>query len=110
MPGIGGGYAITALDKDQRARILKANAELKEYELAELQGRLLHIEDVESQVANMAMTCRARLLSIAARLAPKLVGEESEEIIYSKIDAEIKHALLSISTEGLDYGGRSDTS
>src|SRR6202042_3669057 len=54
---------------DQRVRGLKADAELKEMELALRRTQLVRIEDVRTIWADIAMMAKARILSIPPRLA-----------------------------------------
>jgi phage terminase Nu1 subunit (DNA packaging protein) len=80
-------------EREQRLRLLRAQRELKEIELAKTQGLLVSIADVEKELTDLVLTTKARILAIPPRLAPELVGETSRVMIQGKIERACKEAL-----------------
>ena len=74
-------------------RLLRADADLREITLAEKRSQLVAIQDVESMLADLVLTTKARIMGIPPRLAPELVGETSALIIHAKIEKACKEAL-----------------
>jgi hypothetical protein len=95
-----GGRVGGADERDSRIRVLRANAEIKEMELAEKRGDVVLLSDIERMYSGIIMNARAQFLAIPARLAPQLVGEESLTVIQTKLDRAIKSALNSMITNG----------
>jgi phage terminase Nu1 subunit (DNA packaging protein) len=91
-----GGEAL-ASERESRLRLLRADAELREIELARERGQLVSIVDVEKEMIEMILTTKARVLAIAARVAPELVGENTRLMIQAKIDRECREALMHLS-------------
>ena len=85
-----GGYAG---EREERVRLLRAEAELKEMELAKQRGQLVAISDVESESSNLVLDTKARILAIPPRVAPELVGESSRVAIQARLEKECKAAL-----------------
>jgi phage terminase Nu1 subunit (DNA packaging protein) len=84
---------VYAGEREERIRLLRAEADLKEIELAKEQGQLVAIADVESEWSNLVVTTKARILAIPPRVAPELVGEASRVVIQAKLEKEVKEAL-----------------
>lgn len=80
-------------EREERIRLLRAEAELKEIELAKEQGQLVAIADVESDWSNLVVTTKAMILAIPPRVAPELVSESSRVVIQAKLEKECKEAL-----------------
>jgi phage terminase Nu1 subunit (DNA packaging protein) len=80
-------------ERTERVRLLRANADLKEMELATLHSQLVAVEDVDKALADLARTTKARILAIPPRLAPELVGETSRIMIQAKIQRAIDQTL-----------------
>jgi phage terminase Nu1 subunit (DNA packaging protein) len=58
----------------ERARLLKAQADMAEIELAEKSGALVAVERVESDWIQVLSACRAKLLSIPTKSAHQIVN------------------------------------
>ena len=90
VPTSEGGYVG---EREERIRLLRADADLREIELARERSQLVAIADVETAMTDLVITTRARLMALAPRLAPELVGQESRVMIHAKIEAAVKEAL-----------------
>jgi phage terminase Nu1 subunit (DNA packaging protein) len=98
LDGGHGGEYVGA--RDEKVRLLRAEAELKEIELAQQRGQLMAIADVESEMTELVLTTKARIMAIAPRVAPELVGESSRVMIQAKIEKACKEALLQLAKHG----------
>jgi phage terminase Nu1 subunit (DNA packaging protein) len=79
--------------REERARLLRADADLREIELAEKRSQLVAIKDVEFMLTDLVLTTKARIMALPPRLAPELVGESSIIMIHAKIEKACKEAL-----------------
>jgi phage terminase Nu1 subunit (DNA packaging protein) len=77
----------------ERVRLLRANADLREMELARERSELVSVEDVEREMTNLIRTTQAHVMAIAPRMAPELVGETSRMMILAKLDKACKETL-----------------
>lgn len=94
VPTEDGGYAG---EKDQRVRSLTVDADLKEMKLRKELGLVVAIADVEKEMTDLILTTKARIMSVAPRLAAELVGEDSRVMIHAKLEKALKEALLTLS-------------
>lgn len=94
VPTLEGGYAG---EREERVRLLRADADLREMELAKERGLLVAIQDVEKEMTDLVLTTKARVMAVAPRLAPDLVGETSRVMVHAKIEKALKDALLGLS-------------
>jgi phage terminase Nu1 subunit (DNA packaging protein) len=90
---VGEGGAVLANERVERLRLLSADADLREIELARERGQLVAIEDVEHEMADLILVTKARVLAVGARVAPMLVGENSRVMIQAVIEKAHKEAL-----------------
>jgi len=74
-------------------RLLAAKADLQEIELATKRRDLVSVIDVEKQMTDLVITTKARILSVPARLAADLVGEQSRVMAQAKVEKALKEAL-----------------
>ena len=88
--GPGEGFAG---EREERVRLLRADADLREIELAKERSQLVSIADVEAFHATLVQTAKARMRGIPARIAPELVGEMSRVMIQAKLEKVIDDAL-----------------
>lgn len=79
-------------ERKQRIRLLQADADLRELELARERGEFMALDDVEKIYTDLIVVTRARILTVANRVAPQLVGE-SQAVIEGKLDRALKDAL-----------------
>lgn len=82
--------------RTERKRLLKVQADREELELAQLQGRLVTVEDWEKATADIVAAAKARLLAVPARVAPRVLGETSRVMVQGLIEKEIKEALQAL--------------
>jgi phage terminase Nu1 subunit (DNA packaging protein) len=80
-------------EREERVRLLRADADMREIELANERGQLVALADVEAATTDLVLTTKARVMAIAPRLAPELVGETSRVMIQAKIDKAHREAL-----------------
>lgn len=108
VPMLDGGYAG---EREERVRLIRADADLREIELAKERGLLVALPDVEHMLTDLVLTTKARILAIAPRLAPELVDEKSRVMIQAKIEKACKEALsyLAQSKNGNSNGPRTQT-
>jgi phage terminase Nu1 subunit (DNA packaging protein) len=83
-------------ERDERVRLLSAEADLKEIQLAKERGQLVTIVDVEKEMSELVLTTKARVLAVPPRVAPELVGENSRVMIQARIEKSLKDALLQL--------------
>jgi hypothetical protein len=86
-------------ERDERLKLLSAEAELKQLELARERGQFAAVEDFEKTWTQLVVTTKARILALPSRLAAQLVGEDRLQI-ESRLDKELKEALLTLSGNG----------
>jgi phage terminase Nu1 subunit (DNA packaging protein) len=97
VPTVDGGYAG---EREERVRLLRADADLREMELAKERGQLVAITDVEMEMTDLVLTTKARILAIPPRLAPELVGETSRVMLQAKLEKACKEALAYLARRG----------
>ena len=74
----------------------KAIARLKNFEADEKEGKLVDAEQVKQVWNNHNANCKAKLLSIPAKLALELSGIEEPEIIQNRLTEVIDEALIEL--------------
>jgi phage terminase Nu1 subunit (DNA packaging protein) len=87
------GGQVLVSEREERLRLLRTEADLKEMELARQRGQLVAIEDVETEMTNLILVTKARVLAVGARVAPELVGETSRVMIQAVIEKYHREAL-----------------
>lgn len=90
VPTLDGGFVG---EREERVRLLRADADLREMELAKERGLMVAIPDVEKMVTDLVLTTKARIMAIPPRLAPELVGETSRVMIQAKLEKACKESL-----------------
>jgi hypothetical protein len=78
--------ATFAGEREERVRLLRADADMREIELAKERSQLVAIPDIEQMFMDLEFTSKARIMAIAPRLVPELVGETSRVMIQAKIE------------------------
>ena len=84
---------------NEELRILSSRADLQELDLAARRRELVSIADVEKQMTDLVITTKARILTVPARVAPELLGEQSRVMVQAKIEKSLKEALSHLATE-----------
>jgi phage terminase Nu1 subunit (DNA packaging protein) len=97
VPTLDGGYVG---EREERVRLLRADADLREIELAKERGQLVAIQDVEIAMTDLVLTTKARIMAIPPRLAPELVGETSRVMIQAKLERACKESLSYLAKRG----------
>lgn len=82
-----------ASEQVERVRNLRATADLREIELARERGQLVSIEDVEKEMSDLVLTTKARVMAVAPRLAPEILGETSRVMAQAKIEKSLRESL-----------------
>ena len=90
VPTLDGGFAG---EREERVRLLRADADLREMELARERSLVISIDDYERTLADLILTTKARIMAIPPRLAPDLVGETSRVMLQAKLEKACKESL-----------------
>lgn len=86
-----------ASEREERLRLLRADADLREIELARERSDLVAIGDVERAFADLVLTTKSRIMAVAPQLAAELVGENSRIIVHAKLQRALQDALMVLS-------------
>jgi len=105
VPTLDGGFVG---EREERVRLLRADADLREMELARERGLLVALPDVEASLTDLVLTTKARIMGIAPRLAADLVGETSRVMVQAKVEKACKEALAYLA-RAVNDGGTSNT-
>ena len=84
----------------EKARLVRAQADRAEAELAELNGNLVSAADVAEQWGHLLANMKSRLLAIPSKTAPKLLQKERIDTIQMILD----EAMTEVLTEFVGYG------
>lgn len=90
VPTLDGGFVG---ERTERVRLLRADADLREMELARERSQLISLPDYERTLADLVRTTTARVMAIAPRVAPQVVGETSRVMVQAKIEKACKETL-----------------
>lgn len=84
----------------ERKRLLRAQADREELELAALQKQMVTVEEWESYTAELVVSAKARIMAVPSRVAPRVVGETNRVIVQGVIEKELKTALAELAKHG----------
>jgi phage terminase Nu1 subunit (DNA packaging protein) len=84
-------------EREQRVRLLKADADLREIEPAKKRGQLVPLSDVEAEMTDLVLTTKARILAVAPRVAPELLGLTSRVMAHAIVEKALNEALHQLS-------------
>jgi phage terminase Nu1 subunit (DNA packaging protein) len=101
VPTLDGGFFG---EREERVRLLRADADLREMELAKERGLLVALPDFEATLTDLVLTTKARIMALPPRLAPELVGETSRVMIQAKIEKACKESLAYLARAVNDGG------
>jgi phage terminase Nu1 subunit (DNA packaging protein) len=101
VPTLDGGYVG---EREERVRLLRADADLREMELAKERSLVISIADYERTLADLILTTKARIMAIPPRLAPELVGETSRVMIQAKLEKACKESLSYLARMNINAG------
>ena len=86
--------------EEAKRRKLAAEAELAEVELQTVQGKLIPAEQIEKEWAEMIMNCRAKLLSIPAKVSPEVYAADDLTTVKVLLKQALNEALNELSVGG----------
>jgi hypothetical protein len=90
VPTLDGGFVG---EREERVRLLRADADLREMELARERSLVISIVDYERTLADIILTTKARVMAIAPRAAPEVTGQTSRVMVQALIEKQCKDAL-----------------
>src|ERR1700687_2068815 len=105
VPTADGGYPG---EREERIRLLRADADLREMELAKERGLLVALPDIEATLTDLVLTTKARIMATPPRLAPELVGERSRVMIQAKLEKACNESLAYLA-KAVNDGGNPNT-
>jgi phage terminase Nu1 subunit (DNA packaging protein) len=91
---VGEGGEVLKNEREERLRLLRADADLREIELARERSQLVMIDDVEKDMSELVLTTKARVMAVAPRVAPEITGETSRVMVQAKIEKSLREALV----------------
>lgn len=80
-------------EREEQARLTKSKADLSEIEYKIKTGELVNSADVQSTLDEYSVTVRSSVQSIAAKLAPELLGIDDPKKVFIKLRDAINEAL-----------------
>jgi phage terminase Nu1 subunit (DNA packaging protein) len=80
-------------ERAARVRLLRADADLREMELASQRSSVISVADYERTLAVVIQTTKARVMAIAPRAAPEVTGQTSRVMVQALIEKQCKEAL-----------------
>jgi len=84
--------------EDALARKTRAEADLKELQLAERRGAVASIEDVEKAVSAANIATRTQIEALPSKLATQLVGVEDRNTVQRVLQREMTQLLTNLAT------------
>ena len=84
-------------EASDKARLMKARADIAEMEAQRLGEELVPVDDVESAAAEMVARFRARSISIPSKAAPMVAVETTTEACHEIIETFVYEALAELS-------------
>jgi len=95
----------------ERARLLKANADKVELDLAERRQELVPVDEAAALLERVIVAVRARVLAIPTRAAPLVRGKrrtaEVRDVLQTLTD-EVLHEIAAIDPADLGPGGEAE--
>jgi len=76
--------------------------ELTKIELQKKQDEIIEVDEVTKGMVNLVLTIRNRLLSLHARIAPKVIGLKNVREVSEAVRMEIESALIELSQENAE--------
>jgi Holliday junction resolvasome RuvABC DNA-binding subunit len=83
--------------KHQRSRLLDVELATAEINLAKAREQVMAIDDHKMIVSHLIMETKARVMTIGARAAPKVLNQKSRAAIKKVIDSEAIDTLIAMS-------------
>lgn len=91
----------TSRKQDVELRIALADAELKDFKVAEQRGTMLHIDDVTPIVEEQFVVIKSKINALPGRLAQKCAVETDPAVVLRLIKEEVAEVLEDISSTKL---------
>ncbi len=93
----------------ERARLAKVQADLKEVELELLEGNIIKADEARDIMVSMVTSAKERLLGLGAELAPELCGLAGGDSAHAaavadRIDVAVNEALSELRNDA--FGGK----
>jgi len=89
----------------EKTRLVKAQADKAEIDLAKTRGELASIQDFERAEATVFAQIRQNVLNVPQRVVTQLIGETCERTFKEKLRAELCLALEASATSEIDING-----
>jgi phage terminase Nu1 subunit (DNA packaging protein) len=86
--------------EEAKRRKIAAEAALAEVELETVQKKLIPAEQIEKEWSEMIMNCRAKLLSIPAKVSPEVFAADDLTTVKVLLKQSINEALNELSVGG----------
>jgi phage terminase Nu1 subunit (DNA packaging protein) len=83
-------------EREARVRLIRADADLKEMELAKQRSQFITTADADKCTAELVRVTTARIMEIPSQVASELVGENSRVMIQAKLEKAYWVALASL--------------
>jgi phage terminase Nu1 subunit (DNA packaging protein) len=96
-------YRESSLSQE-RLRLVRAEADLKQLQLAKEQGEFVALTDVEKAMTGLILSTKARLLAVPARAASELLALNSRAEAETRLEMHIKEALRDLAQTGKASG------
>ena len=85
-----------------KARLMKAKADIAEMEAERLAGDLVPTAEVEAAWTEIMARVRARMLAVPSRAAPMAIGQPSIEAAHEVIETFVHEALAELAATEVD--------
>ncbi len=82
--------------EEEKARLIKAQADKAELEAARLREELIEVEQVEAMWSRLVMHLRQALLALPGRLAPQVITAQSRQEAEHMLESAIYEALTEL--------------
>ena len=79
-------------------RKTKAEADLKELQLAKERGQVASIADVEKAIAASTIVAQTQILAVPSRLASRLLGMDDYKRVVAILEGEMRQLLSNLAT------------
>jgi len=89
--------------RGERARSIRADAELKEIKLGEKRGALVGTGLLKQVFIDLVQMTKARVMATPSRIAPEVIGETSRVMIQAIVEKHLKEALNHLADDGSQY-------
>jgi len=92
----------------EKARKDKADADLKELQIAKLRGELVSAEEWDMEQAKVDMEIKSGFLALPSRMARELADESDPRKVQTALDKEVREVLSSLADGDDDFDGEAE--